>query len=52
MEKLKNVLQEEQQICTKLLISGEISDSGKILVTKWLQSLQRIDKICKERNRY
>ena len=52
MEKLKNVIQEEQQIATKYMLSDAISKNVKVFVKKWLQSLQKIDNICKERNRY
>lgn len=50
MEKLKEIIREEMDNVTKMLISSDYSD--KITLTKWLQSLQRIDKICKDRNRY
>lgn len=48
--KLKKVISEEIERVTKLLISSECGD--KITTTKWLQSLQRINDVCKERNRY
>ena len=49
--KLKDVIREEMDIVTDLLLDN----GGKHLVdivTRWLKSLQRIDKVCKERNRY
>ena len=52
MEKLqlKTYIQEEIKNVTNMLISGGSTDA--IILTKWLQSLQKIDSICKERNRY
>lgn len=50
MEKLKDVIRAEMDKVTKMLISPEHSD--KITLTKWLQSLQKINDVCKERNRY
>lgn len=50
MEKLKDVIRSEMDKVTKMLISPEHSD--KITLTKWLQSLQKINDVCKERNRY
>ena len=47
---LKRTIQDEMEKVTKMLISPEHSD--KITLTKWLQSLQRINDVCKERNRY
>ena len=49
-EKLKQVIHDELDKVTKLLISSESGD--RITITKWLQSLQRINDVCKERNRY
>lgn len=50
MEKLKDVLHEEiDKVMYKLIDSGN-KDSGTL--KEWLQSLQRIDALCKERNRY
>ena len=49
-EKLKNVIREEMDKVTKLLIERGSTDA--IIITKWLQSLQRINDVCKERNRY
>ena len=49
-DKLKDVIRSEMDNVTKMLISPEHTD--KITLTKWLQSLQRINDICKERNRY
>ena len=49
-EKLKNVIREEMERVTKMLINGGSADA--ITITKWLQSLQRINDVCKERNRY
>lgn len=48
--KLKDVIREEMDNVTKMLISSEYTD--KVTLTKWLQSLQRINDVCKERNRY
>lgn len=48
--KLKDVIRNEMDNVTKMLISSDNAD--KITLTKWLQSLQRINDICKERNRY
>lgn len=47
---LKRTIQDEMEKVTKMLISPEQSD--KETLTKWLQSLQRINDVCKERNRY
>ena len=49
-EKLKQVINDELDKVTKLLISSKSGD--RITITKWLQSLQRINDVCKERNRY
>ena len=49
-EKLRDVIREEIDMVTKLLI--ENGSQNAIIITKWLQSLQRIDNVCKERNRY
>lgn len=49
-EKLKDVIRDEMDKVTKMLISSGNGD--KITLTKWLQSLQRINEVCKERNRY
>lgn len=49
--KLKDVINEEIRTVTALLISGEHHDAS-IIKTKWLQSLQKIETICKNRNRY
>jgi len=49
-EKLKNVIREEMERVMKMLIDGGSTDA--IIITKWLQSLQRINDVCKERNRY
>lgn len=50
-KKLKDVINEEIRNVTALLISGKQHDASTIK-TKWLQSLQRIDDVCKNRNRY
>lgn len=47
--KLKDALREEKDKVTQMLIS---SGGDKITLTKWLQSLQRIENVCKERNRF
>lgn len=49
-EKLKDVIREEMDKVTKMLIESGRTDA--ITLTKWLQSLQRINDVCKERNRY
>lgn len=49
-EKLKNVIREEIERVMKMLIEHGSTDA--IIITKWLQSLQRINDVCKERNRY
>ena len=49
-EKLKDVIREEIERVTKMLIDG--GSANAIIITKWLQSLQRINDVCKERNRY
>lgn len=49
-EKLKDVIREEIEKVTQLLING--GSQNAIIITKWLQSLQRINDVCKERNRY
>ena len=48
--KLKVVIKEEKDKFTKMLIANGSQDA--IIITKCLQSLQRIDDVCKERNRY
>ena len=47
---LKKTIHDEMEKVTQMLISSEYGD--KITLTKWLQSLQRINDVCKERNRY
>lgn len=47
--KLKDFIKSEIENVVKMLISP---NGDKITLTKWLQSLQKIDNICKERNRY
>lgn len=49
-EKLKDVIRDEMDKVTQMLISG--GSQNAIIITKWLQSLQRINDVCKERNRY
>lgn len=49
-ENLKTVIREEMERVMKMLIDGGSTDA--IIITKWLQSLQRINDVCKERNRY
>ena len=49
-KKLKNVIREEIERVMKMLIENGSTDA--IIITKWLQSLQRINDVCKERNRY
>ena len=48
--RLKDVIREEMDKVTKMLIDG--GNANAITLTKWLQSLQRINDVCKERNRY
>ena len=48
--KLKDVIQKEIKDVTQMLIASGSKDG--IIITKWLQSLQRIDDVCKNRNRY
>lgn len=48
--KLKEVIREEIANVTNLLIAKGSTDA--VIITKWLQSLQRIDEVCKNRNRY
>ena len=48
--KLKTIIREERE-----KVNAEILKSGSThgtIITKWLQSLQRIEDYCKERNRY
>ena len=49
--KLKKVIQEEKDKATKLLFDHD-EKVDSVTITKWLQSLQRIDDVCKDRNRY
>ena len=49
-ETLKEIIRSEIDNVTKMLLSPDYTD--KTMITKWLQSLQRINDICKERNRY
>ena len=49
-EKLKDVIRDEIDKVTQMLIDGGSKDAT--IITKWLQSLQRINDVCKERNRY
>ena len=51
-EKLKEVIREEIEKVTKLLIDGVNRPISVAIAKTWLQSLQRIDGVCKERNRY
>ena len=46
--KLKKMIREELDKATNELLHGTAEETAK----KWLQSLQRIDGYCKERNRY
>lgn len=48
--KLKKLIREEKEKVTEMLLKNGSHDA--IILTKWLQSLQRIDDLCKERNRY
>ena len=49
--KLKKLLREEIDNVTKQLVQCEEQSTQQYLKS-WLQSLQRIDDLCKERNRY
>lgn len=49
-QKLKDVIREEMDKVIKELTEHSTANSDTL--TKWLQSLQRIDNVCKERNRY
>ena len=50
---LKRTIQDEMDRVTKLLIQGGENDHTRhALFKEWLQSLQRINDVCKERNRY
>lgn len=49
-EKLKDVIREEIEKVINLLTTNGSKDS--IIITQWLQSLQKIDRTCKDRNRY
>ena len=46
--KLKKMIREELDKATNELLHGTAEETAK----RWLQSLQRIDEYCKERNRY
>lgn len=46
--KLKKIIIEEIISATYEMMNG----GNKEIIQKWLQSLQRIDEYCKERNRY
>lgn len=50
-KKLKELIREEIDSVTNLLISPNKYDD-KFIMTKWLQSLQRINECCKNRNKY
>ena len=48
---LKKTIREEMEKVTTMVVE----DSGlpkDIIIKRWLQSLQRIDSVCKNRNRY
>ena len=47
--KLKVAIREEIDKVAKMLTEHK---GDTVVITKWLQSLQRINDICKERNRY
>lgn len=51
-QKLKDVIREEMDKVTKLLTDEKVVFTTKYALTKWLQSLQKINDVCKERNRY
>lgn len=50
-EKLKDVINEELRRVTAL-ITSDIPHDVTVIKRHWLQSLQRIDDVCKNRNRY
>ena len=50
-KKLKDIIHDEIDSVTRLLISSNTYDD-KFIMKKWLQSLQRIDDCCKNRNKY
>lgn len=49
--KLKETINAEMSV-TRIRKKHATSSSVKNVCDEWLQSLQRIDKVCKERNRY
>jgi len=49
MPKLKDLIQDEINKVKDKLIS---SSGDKTTLKEWLQSLQQIDNVCKDRNRY
>lgn len=49
--KLKKLLRDEIDSVTKQLVTCD-DNSHSYVLKQWLQSLQRIDDLCKERNRY
>ena len=51
-DKLKDVIREEMEKVSKLLVEDKVVFTTKYALTKWLQSLQKINDVCKERNRY
>lgn len=49
---LKKTIREESEKVSRMLVSSDFTDEQKHVFAKWLQSLQRIDDVCKNRNRY
>lgn len=52
MEKLKDVIESEIKKVTNKLLANGIPVQKYAVLKEWLQSLQRIDNVCKDRNRY
>ena len=50
--KLKIAIREEIDKATKILSTSVSTPVSIALVKQWLSSLQRINDICKDRNRY
>ena len=50
---LKKIIREEMERVSKKLVECEDNDiTARVYLKVWLQSLQRIDDVCKNRNRY
>ena len=48
---LKKLIHDEMDKVSRMLVSEDFKEQT-FMLTKWLQSLQRIDDVCKNRNRY